>query len=49
MKNEEDIRDDSGSSDQSTKVDKGVAEVQRLPHGHANLRIYIFVEDEEID
>ena len=49
MKYDEDIRDDSSSADQSAKVWKGVAEVQGLPHGHTNLGIGFFVEDEKFD
>ena len=36
----ENIRDDSGDPDQSTKVEKGVAQVQSLPHGQPNLNRY---------
>ena len=38
MKDGEDIRDDSGDPDQSTEGEKGVAQVQSLPHGQTNLK-----------
>ena len=37
MKDGENIRDDSGDPDQSTEGEKGVAQVQSLPHGQTNL------------
>ena len=43
MKDGEDIRDDSGDPDQSTEGEKGVAQVQSLPHGQTNLKMYLFV------
>ena len=49
VKNDEKIRHDSSSANQSAKVEKGVAEVQRLPHGHTNLRIGFIVEEIDPD
>ena len=38
----EKIREDSGNPNQSTEGEEGVAQVQSLPHGQSNLKIYTF-------
>ena len=40
---DEDIRDDSGRSNQAAEDEEGVASVNCLPHCHANLSIDLFV------